>query len=99
MLCMFTVSQADFWDVTGKPLLFGVGRKVCIVTTVLVPCAVIIGTSLHYIALDLRWWHNLTTVVCFGYVWFTSWAFILTCYCMTAAAKHIGDEMVQVRQF
>jgi hypothetical protein len=99
MLNVFVDYQAEFWDVTRKPLLLGVGRRVCIATTAFVPCAVIVGTSLHYIALDLRWWHTMTILVGFGYIWFISWTFILTCYCLTTAAKNIGDEMVQVRTF
>jgi len=47
----------------------------------------------------LRWWHTMTIVVSAGYVWFMSWTFILTCYSLIAAAKNIGDEMVQVRTF
>jgi hypothetical protein len=96
---VFTDYQAEFWDVTRKPLLLGVGRRVRIVTAVFVPWAVTVGTSLHYIALDLRWWHTMTIVVSAGYVWFMSWTFILTCYSLIAAAKNIGDEMVQVRTF
>jgi hypothetical protein len=99
MLYVFTDYQAEFWDVTRKPLLLGVGRRVYIVTTGYVPCAVIVGTCLHYVALDLRWWHTMVIVVSFGFAWFISWTFILTCYCLIAAAKNIGDEMVQVRTF
>jgi len=99
MFYVFSDYQAEIWDVTRKPLLLGVGRRVCIVNTVFVPCAITVGTSLLYVALDLRWWHTMTTVVCFGYIWFMSWTFILTCYCLIAAAKNIGDEMVQVRTF
>jgi len=101
MFYVFTDYQAEFWDVTRKPLLLGVRRRVCIVTTAFVPCAVTVGTILYYgyIALDMKWWHTMTIVVCFGHVWFISWTFILTCYCLIAAAKNVGDEMVQVRTF
>jgi len=45
MLYVFTDYQAEFWDVTRQPLLFGVAGRVYIVTTVFVPCAVIAGTT------------------------------------------------------
>lgn len=99
MFYVFADYQAEIWDVTRKPLLLGVRRRGCIVATVFVPCAVMVGTSLHYIAHDLRWWHMMTIVVSFGYIWFMTWTFILTCYCLIVAAKNIGDEMVQVRKF
>jgi hypothetical protein len=96
MFYVFTDYQAEIWDFTRKPLLLGVGGSVCNVTTVFVPCAVIVGTTLHYIAFDLRLWHTMTIVVCFDCICFMSRTFILTCYFLIAAAKNIGDEMVQV---
>jgi Ca2+/Na+ antiporter len=88
--------QADFTEVTRRPLVLSLRRKVYVILGIMFLCSVFVGVCLQLTSLGLRWWQNAITLLCYCLAWLMAWLFLLTCAALSATAKSIGDEMAQV---
>jgi hypothetical protein len=93
---LIIIFQADFIEVTGKPLVLGLRRKVYFMLSVVVPASVTLGVSLQFSSFELSWWQNIMVMLCCSFAWIMSWLFIFTCGALSATVKNIGHEMTQV---